>query len=223
MIVYALVNEVNSKVYVGQHHGTDVSKRWNTRLSNNKFNIHLSAAIQKYGAKSFSKHVLCYCSCQQEMDLLEQYWITILQTQNPKFGYNMLGGGQLWRGHHNKETKLRIKEALRRYWDNAPQAVRDWRSRITRREWRSRTKAERVAIAQKVRAGLLGRKGHPPWNAGLRGLPSLIKGKKLGPHKHPRLPDPPKSEAHKKHISEALKRYFATHPRRKGPRHACCI
>lgn len=223
MIVYLLLNQVNGKGYVGQHNGYDLSKRWNKYFSNYGTNCHLSAAIRKYSAAVFSRHILCYCSCQQELDLLEQYWIAILQTQNPKFGYNMMGGGKLWRGRHDKETRRRIKEALRRYWDNVPQAIRDWRSRLTKRVWKSRTKAERAAIGQKVRAGLLGRKGHPPWNAGLHGLSSPLKGKKIGPHKHPRLPDPPKTEAHKKNISEALKRYFALHPRRRGPRHACCI
>lgn len=223
MIVYELRNEKNGKSYIGQHSGYDLSKRWNRTLTNNGTNVHLGAAVKKYGADAFSRRILCYCSCQQELDLLEQFFILIFQTNNPKFGYNMTAGGALWFGGHTAETVQRIKDGLKRYWDNAPQAIRKRRSLLTLRAWQNRTRAERKAIAAKVSAGLTGKKGRPPWNTGRSDLVSPLKGKKIGPHKNPRRPDPPKTEAHRKHISEALKRYFIEHPKRGRPRNACCI
>jgi group I intron endonuclease len=114
MIVYLLLNNVNQKAYIGQHYGFTLAKRWNRQLSNAKVNGHLSNAIQKYGPASFSTKILCHASCQQELDLLEQFFIAAYKSTNPRHGYNQQSGGRKWRGQYTKELRQVISEATRK-------------------------------------------------------------------------------------------------------------
>ena len=208
-IVYSIVNQVNFKAYIGQHHGYDLNKRWNRTLSNCKNNSHLKAAITKYGYQAFQRHILTYASCQQEADLLEQFFILICQSTNPEFGYNQLAGGIIWRGSHTPKTKQKLSEAMKQVWlirsrQEQASAIRRW--------WRTRTDAERQELRRKISQSRRGQKLHkvtPPWNKGLIGLPSARKGKKYGPQKHPCTAYPPQTTQHKRRIGESVRKFWA--------------
>src|SRR4051794_38901857 len=93
VIVYLLVNQVSGKGYVGQTKQHTLAKRWRPSLSSNSANPHLRASIAKYGPESFTRIVLAHARCQEELDLLEKFFITIFQTCNPRHGYNQQTGG----------------------------------------------------------------------------------------------------------------------------------
>jgi group I intron endonuclease len=205
VLIYRLQNRVDGKSYIGQHTGFKLETRWNKTLSSrNKANPHLAAAIRKYGAHNFTRTILCYATCQEELNLLERFFIAAYQSHNRQFGYNVRLGGQP-AYVFTKEVRNVLSEASRQAWKrgvyhNHSEAHRQW--------WRNLSAAERRL--QSLKQSLASRKpmtGRPPWNKGLRGIPSGRKGKKYGPHKNPCREYPPCTEEHKEKLSQALKRY----------------
>lgn len=201
VIVYLLLNQVNGKGYVGQHKGDTLSKRWNSNLNNCKTNTHLQAAIKKYGPKSFTRTVLAHASCQEELDLLEKFHITIFQTCDPRYGYNLQTGGLRGTGRHLPETRQRIGEAVRRRWKGKTPAEMARHAEMARQSatlmWEKKTKAQRQEFGQKVRKALQGRKtGKPAWNWGL--IPGPTRGMPRAGH----------TAETKQRISDGLKKYY---------------
>jgi group I intron endonuclease len=208
MIVYLLTNVVNRKVYVGQHCGFDLSKRWNDAALNCcKATTHLGRAVRKYGADAFHREVITYASCQQELDLLERFHILIRQSTNPQFGYNEQAGGIMWRGFHTPEIKQKIAQSLRQMWQGKSRVERKRHAAIARIQWQDPVRKERMRRRvsrslqfvwdhrteeekQHVLKNLeQGRNGHVAWS----------KGKRLGPY----------SAVHKNNISVGLRRHWA--------------
>ena len=108
MIVYKIVNKINSKLYVGQTTGP-LATRLSAHASPNSgtWSI-IKAAFQKYGKHNFDVTVLSACASQEELNNAEVYWIDFLQTQSP-FGYNVALGGN--NGRHSDESKLKMSKA----------------------------------------------------------------------------------------------------------------
>jgi len=132
MLVYALRNRLNGKCYVGQTRHNTLTKRWRGRFTGCKPNLHMSAAIRKYGTHVFEAEILAHCETQDEADAWERLWIFLLQTQNRELGYNEQGGGRAGLSRHTVATRNQIAASMKALW-------------------RSRTKKERKAIKAKIR------------------------------------------------------------------------
>lgn len=220
MLVYMLRNTRNQKVYIGQHRGHALSTRWNKALTQaSKVNGHLANAVAKYGPDAFSREVICTCSSQEEMDLLERFFIGVFQSNEKRFGYNQQAGGRLWQGAISADLRRRLSKANKRAWlrrsrEEQAEAIRQW--------WATRSESERDEIRRKMsraRSGQKIRTTAKPWNTGLVGLNSPKKGKKYGPQKNPRKSRAPFTDEHKRRLSDALTWYWA---RRSGARNSCC-
>jgi group I intron endonuclease len=200
MIVYALVNSVNSKVYIGQTKQPTLSKRWNANLSNVSGNGHFDAALRKYGPQAFSREILGHCHTQTETDNLERLWIHVLRSHDWRFGYNQQLGGLSGTGGHTEETKRRIAKSMKKAWARKTSAQRREFAKAMRasmrRVWRRKSAAERQEFADKLRKALAGIPGRPAWNRGM--IPGPNRGRRRWP----------KTEEAKRKISESLKRYY---------------
>lgn len=119
--VYALVNTVNGKVYIGKT-VCSCEKRW----LEHKYNINqkrtknypLYKALRKYGWEAFEKIVI-YQS--EECDFVEsaneivchkeQFYIDLFRSDNHNFGYNVTkGGGGIVGYRHTEEAKKLMSE-----------------------------------------------------------------------------------------------------------------
>jgi group I intron endonuclease len=187
MLVYLLQNQINGKAYVGQHNGYDLNKRWKA----GKYNSYLTAAIRKYGSDSFKRTILAYASCQEELDLLEQFWIQTLQTCNRKFGYNRQMGGRNWHGGLTPETRKRIGESLRRLWKTKTPQEKAEHARLIQQGWQSKSPEEMDAMKRKVSQALR--------------LVWQTRARTTEPH----------SKKTRERISDGLKRYYAQLPPKK--------
>jgi group I intron endonuclease len=85
MIIYLTTNLINGMIYVGQ----DSYNNWNYYGSG----VKILKAIKKYGKESFKKEVIGFCSCLENMNEQEIFWIAKLDSTNPKIGYNLATGG----------------------------------------------------------------------------------------------------------------------------------
>lgn len=96
--IYEIINNIDGKVYIGQtinykqrrkHHLAD--------LRNGKHcNEHLQRAFNKYGEANFSMHLIERCE-ENELDKEEIRIIKDKKATNPKYGYNLMHGGQTYR------------------------------------------------------------------------------------------------------------------------------
>ena len=190
MIVYLLASP-SGKFYVGQTKFNNISKRWNQTLSNVRSNQYLARAIKKHGACNFRRTILCRTTSQKQLDRLERFWIAFTKSDQRKFGYNIMPGGQKWRGVHTDEIKKKISKSNKLGWAKLTPKEK-WEFNFSRKiAWLNRTEDERLLIARKITKTLTGK-------------PSKKKGK---PSPSSRLP---KSPLHRQHISEGLKLHFAT-------------
>ena len=123
--VYLITDLTNDKVYVGQTWYA-VRFRWNRHLEVSRAGskIHFHNAIRLRGKESFSVGLLGVGSTQEELDSLESLWILLLNSTNPKFGYNGKFGGS--RGRHTEEGRKQISERLQLEWKDP--IVRDRRA-----------------------------------------------------------------------------------------------
>lgn len=86
----------NGKVYIGKS-GNFKSRiyqhRWNS-LSKDKKMLIVSKSILKYEFENISWDIIHNCYSKEDMDLQEIYYITMYNSTNIKFGYNMVCGNK---------------------------------------------------------------------------------------------------------------------------------
>ncbi len=107
MFIYAMENEINGKVYVGQ--ARNLRARELAHRRGKCGCVALANSINKYGQENFIFNVLDTCVSQEEMDSKEKHWIEILGTLVPG-GYNIKEGGS-GGGPCSEETKVKISKA----------------------------------------------------------------------------------------------------------------
>jgi group I intron endonuclease len=97
MHVYCITNNINDKVYVGQHSKDDLEAylAYNIRhaLANSGNKTYLYRAIRKYSGDAFTIQSLISPIDKESMDWWEIFFIQTLGTQNPNIGYNITSGG----------------------------------------------------------------------------------------------------------------------------------
>lgn len=133
----------NGKRYVGltKH---SVERRWE---NGNKYKTCplVDRAIQKYGWKNIKHEILSTAKTLAEAEAEEKYYISEYRTTDPKYGYNILPGGDMsdnvstkeirekmgcgWRGKHRSEEdrekiSLGVKRTLSRQESNGHRGMK---------------------------------------------------------------------------------------------------
>ncbi len=85
--IYKTTNLINKKVYIGKHERSVWDSRY---LGSGKA---LQSAIRKYGKANFQNEILAWAATPEELDQLEQQWITHYRQLLGKNCYNMAQGG----------------------------------------------------------------------------------------------------------------------------------
>lgn len=148
MVVYITQNLVNGKLYIGKD--TKNNPRY---LGSGAL---LNKAIRKYGRENFKKTILQYCSCSEELEFVELFYIRIFNVVLDNIYYNILDsstGGDSLTNHpdldiirekikkarskqiiqHSEATKKKIGDAQRGengYWYNK-QKPEDIKKRVS--------------------------------------------------------------------------------------------
>ena len=97
MHVYCITNNINDKIYVGQHSKDDLEAylAYNVRhaMASSGNKTYLYRAIRKYGGEAFAIQSLVKPADKERTDWWEIFFIHLLETQNPDIGYNITSGG----------------------------------------------------------------------------------------------------------------------------------
>lgn len=114
--IYAIINEINGKVYIGQT--KDIKKRLNNHRSTLKNNAHknphLQKSVNKYGIKNFTFEPLFEVPTE-ELDVNERFYIAFFESMNPKKGYNKENGGNQNK-NVSEETRRKMSKASKERW-----------------------------------------------------------------------------------------------------------
>lgn len=146
--IYVITNKTNNKQYVGQsvdpvHRWRDHRREaWSTRTGCTA----LYNAIRKYGAESFEFDVIHECFSEEDMNVQEEHYVTVLQTQRPS-GYNINPGGKARnREHLSEEIKkaylrpdVKLKRAMHQKRRRVDMMAGKEITRVTIHEHQSRT------------------------------------------------------------------------------------
>lgn len=94
MVVYLVTNLLNGKVYVGRTIHA-IHTRWIQHCHDARRGgrSYLHRAIRKYGRASFATSVLAACFSLDELYAQEAHFIKLLDSCNPRRGYNRTFGG----------------------------------------------------------------------------------------------------------------------------------
>lgn len=120
--IYKITNLINNKIYIGQ--SKNIKLRYKAHLYNAfykgspEYNTPLHRAIYLYGKNNFQLDVLKICSLEQ-LNKLEQYYISLYDSTNNKIGYNLTLGGDNGR-------RLKCKSILQ--YDLKGCLIQEWNS-----------------------------------------------------------------------------------------------
>lgn len=107
--IYAITNQVNSKVYIGK--SISIGRRWNEHTSDLNSNRHgneyLQNAWNKYGAENFTFELVEECD-EDTLHLKEIEWINTFSTTTRSYGYNLKSEDES--GKLTEETRQHLRE-----------------------------------------------------------------------------------------------------------------
>lgn len=108
--IYAHINKINHKIYIGQTSRKNPNERWRYGKGY-KHCPHFYNAIQKYGWDNF-EHIILFDNISgfEIADILEVELIKKFHTNNNNYGYNSASGGSFGRTL-SKETKEKIRQS----------------------------------------------------------------------------------------------------------------
>lgn len=117
--IYAIVNKVNNKMYIGQTIKLKkrIWKHFGDLKRHEHNNCHLQSSFDKYGISNFVIKVIEENIKQNNLSERERFWISFYDTYEGK-GYNQTIGGNVLYGedhpmygeHHTQETKEKLSK-----------------------------------------------------------------------------------------------------------------
>lgn len=106
--IYQIINLYDNKIYIGKSENLERRIKSHILLlkRNKHCNYHLQNAYNKYGEKFFQFDIIYEAKDDEDLNVLETYYIKHYNSFNPKYGYNMTTGGE--GSIRSKETKDKI-------------------------------------------------------------------------------------------------------------------
>ena len=145
--VYKICNLINGKLYIGSSKNL-VNRATNHRKNlkdNTHSNKHLQSSYNKYGGENFRLEIIEYCSNYVER---EQYWMDLLDVNNPKKGYN-----KRLKAESNSGRRFKLSEEHRKKISLRQLARRDeiaiWASKLHKGKKLSQSTRNKISVAQK--------------------------------------------------------------------------
>ena len=99
--IYKIENKINGKVYIGQTN--NLKRRLQEHRHDKRKHHPVHEAIKKYGFENFIVTVLYHGENYNEE---EKKYIKLYKSNNKKYGYNIVDGGQDSSGENNPQSKL---------------------------------------------------------------------------------------------------------------------
>lgn len=108
--IYIHTNIIDGKVYIGQTCQKDLTRRWCGGHGYKGCDYFINA-IKKYGWNGFTHEILETGLTQEQANEREIYYISLYNSANPKYGYNIRSGGM----EHSEISPEGIKRLQERF------------------------------------------------------------------------------------------------------------
>jgi group I intron endonuclease len=158
MQVYAIQNEANGKLYIGQHARENLTaylrRQVQAALASRGNKTSLYRAIRKYGGAAFNIRCIHKAHDKADLDCAEIAYMKLFGTQNDYLGYNITAGGGGRLGTKNPPHTQAFKDALRDRVKGVPKTAEHRQAIGDAQRGRKFTKEHRAAL----REGQLGKK-----------------------------------------------------------------
>lgn len=163
--VYAHVNKINGKMYVGITK-RKVEERWHNGKGY-KNCIAFNNAIKKYGWNNFDHEIIASNLTEEEACNMEKTLIKGFNLQNSNYGYNINNGGK--KASLSEETKKKIGDALRgriiseevrKIYSEAHKGYKPTKEQIEKAAASNRGRKRTPEQIQRIREAKIGSKYH---------------------------------------------------------------
>ena len=101
----------NGKRYIGLTR-TEAEKRWGNG-KNYKTCLLVDRAIKKYGWENIEHVILCTADTKEKAEELERHYISLYKSDDAKYGYNILPGGDVATNDANDEMRYKLGNGWR--------------------------------------------------------------------------------------------------------------
>ena len=91
--VYMHINKINQKIYIGQTKEENINKRWGNNGIGYKTQTRFWRAIQKYGWDNFDHFIITDWITKDKANDIEIALISLFNSTNKNYGYNVSQGG----------------------------------------------------------------------------------------------------------------------------------
>lgn len=231
MVIYKITNTINGKVYIGQTTQNPTARWYQHGTCSTSKNTAIGPAIVKYGKENFTFEVLCHTRTIEDLNSLEIDLIKYYNCLSPN-GYNVDYGGcnkqrtpetikkmslsrsgskhHMYGKKHSEESKRKTSETLlknRKFGKDHPNYGKkrslEFRANMSRsRKGRlGHTPSEETKA--KISKSLTGRTGHIPSKQSIEKRSATLK------KRYKDNPKGPLTEAHRKKIGEASRKYWS--------------
>lgn len=100
----------SNKAYIGIT-SKKPEERWGKNGCKYKHSRHFWLAIQKYGWNKFTHEIFADNLSKERACYLERTLISLFETQNPNYGYNIASGGEINSFKLSEEAKMKISNS----------------------------------------------------------------------------------------------------------------
>lgn len=120
MHIYVIEQISTKRKYIGQTSRSIAESRWyehkQALSANTHWNRFLSRAWKKYGETDFKFYILDSCTTSDELNSLEEKYISEYRTMNPRYGFNLRTGGRT--NTFSTYTKKKLSSAAKKQWES---------------------------------------------------------------------------------------------------------
>ena len=145
--VYVIRNIENGKMYIGSTY--NFKKRWENhrrRLRKNEhLNVHLQSSYNKYGKDSFKFQIIEITSPEKARER-ESYYISLYNTLNPKYGYNIAIVNEDGTTSASESTKAKLSAITKKMWE---EGKFDNSDKIGKPSWNKGLKCDNISLSRR--------------------------------------------------------------------------
>lgn len=146
--VYVIRNIENGKMYIGST-SNSFKERWKThreRLRKNKHHsAHLQSSYNKYGKDSFEFQIIEITSPEKARER-ESYYISLYNTLNPKYGYNIAIVNEDGTTSASESTKAKLSAITKKIWE---EGKLNNSNKIGKPSWNKGLKCDNISLSRR--------------------------------------------------------------------------